>query len=69
MSSSIPVLGEGLSRAIANSVVALETDRAGPDGGALWEVQVTGVARMLSDDTGAPDFCLSSEIITGSASA
>jgi nitroimidazol reductase NimA-like FMN-containing flavoprotein (pyridoxamine 5'-phosphate oxidase superfamily) len=56
---------EGLSRAVANSVVAFETDHLGSDGRALWGVQVTGVARMVTDGTKEPGFRLSSEIVTG----
>jgi nitroimidazol reductase NimA-like FMN-containing flavoprotein (pyridoxamine 5'-phosphate oxidase superfamily) len=60
-----PGLGEGLSHAIANSVIAFGTDHVGSDGRAVWNVHVTGVARPLTHDTEASDFRLSSEIITG----
>jgi nitroimidazol reductase NimA-like FMN-containing flavoprotein (pyridoxamine 5'-phosphate oxidase superfamily) len=60
-----PGLGEGLSRAIANSVVAFETDEVGSDGRALWDVHVTGVARTFTDAKEAPGFRLPSEIVTG----
>jgi hypothetical protein len=58
-------LGEGLSRAVADSVVAFEADCIESDGHPMWEVHVTGLARTLGDRTGAPSFRLSSEIITG----
>jgi nitroimidazol reductase NimA-like FMN-containing flavoprotein (pyridoxamine 5'-phosphate oxidase superfamily) len=58
-------LGEGLSRAVANSIVAFESDHIGSDGRTLWDVHVTGRARTLSEETEAPDFRLSSEIISG----
>jgi nitroimidazol reductase NimA-like FMN-containing flavoprotein (pyridoxamine 5'-phosphate oxidase superfamily) len=60
-----PGLGDGLSRAIANSVVAFGTDHVGSDGRAIWNVHVTGVARPLAHGRQAPGFRLSSEIITG----
>lgn len=60
-----PGVGPGLSRAVADSVVAFEADQVGSDGQALWEVHVTGVARALTQTTNAPDFRLSSEIIAG----
>jgi hypothetical protein len=60
----IPGPEEGLSRAVADSVVAFETDHVGPDGHPRWGVHVTGIARTFVDaDTGA--FRLSSEIISG----
>jgi hypothetical protein len=70
-----PGSGEGLARAVANSVVAFETDHVGPDGDALWAVHVTGMARTLScegsggSDAHAPVFRLSSELISGSRAA
>jgi hypothetical protein len=73
-----PGSGEGLARAVANSVVAFETDHVGPDGDALWAVHVTGMARTLScegsggsegSDAQAPVFRLSSELISGSRAA
>jgi nitroimidazol reductase NimA-like FMN-containing flavoprotein (pyridoxamine 5'-phosphate oxidase superfamily) len=60
-----PGSGEGLPRAVADSVVAFETDHVGSDGRAVWDVHVTGVARALSDEAQARGFRLSSEIITG----
>jgi nitroimidazol reductase NimA-like FMN-containing flavoprotein (pyridoxamine 5'-phosphate oxidase superfamily) len=60
-----PGLGEGLSRAIADSVVAFEADQVGSDGRALWDVHVTGVARTFTHESEAPGFRLSSEIVTG----
>ncbi|GAC1361693.1 MAG: hypothetical protein NVSMB32_01010 [Actinomycetota bacterium] len=59
-----PGAAEGLPRAIANCVVAFQTDHAAPDGGLLWDVHVTGVASRLSPAKAA-GFRLSSEIITG----
>jgi nitroimidazol reductase NimA-like FMN-containing flavoprotein (pyridoxamine 5'-phosphate oxidase superfamily) len=56
--------GEGVARAIGGSVVAFEADQVGPDGRALWEVHVTGVARTVKGGA-SPDFRLSSEIVTG----
>jgi len=55
----------GLSRAVANSVVAFETDHVGSNGRSVWGVHVTGVARTLTNEASNPDFRLSSEIITG----
>jgi hypothetical protein len=60
-----PGFREGLSRAVANSVIAFAADHVGSDGVALWDVHVTGVARMLTDATEPPGFRLSSEIMTG----
>jgi hypothetical protein len=60
-----PRPGAGLSRAIANSVVAFETDHLEGDGPAGWDVHVTGVARAFSTEGADPSFRLSSEIITG----
>jgi hypothetical protein len=60
-----PGPGDGLSRAIANSVVAFETDHLGGDGGARWDVHVTGVARRLAGGEDAHGFRLSSEVIAG----
>ena len=60
-----PGSGEVLSRAVANSVVAFETDQRGSDGQAAWEVHVTGVATTLTDDANGPGFRLSLEIVTG----
>jgi len=61
-----PGLGEGLTRAIANSVIAFEADEVLPDGRRHWEVHVTGVARKLVHGAAASSFRLSSEIIVGS---
>jgi nitroimidazol reductase NimA-like FMN-containing flavoprotein (pyridoxamine 5'-phosphate oxidase superfamily) len=58
--------GETSAHAIENSVVAFEADRAGPDGHTLWEVHVTGVARLLPDGAHEPGFRLSSEVMSGS---
>lgn len=55
---------EGVARAIGGSVVAFEADQIGPDGRALWEVHVTGVARTVTG-VASSEFRLSSEIITG----
>jgi len=60
-----PCSGEALSRAVANCVVAFETDEVGPDGRSVWDVHVTGLARTSTDEHGAPWFRLSSAIITG----
>lgn len=54
-----------LSRAVANSVIAFETDHVGTDGQLRWGVHVTGVARRVGDESEEPSFRLSSEIVTG----
>jgi nitroimidazol reductase NimA-like FMN-containing flavoprotein (pyridoxamine 5'-phosphate oxidase superfamily) len=54
-----------LSRAVANSVIAFETDHVGSDGLLRWGVHVTGVARSFSDESRKPSFRVSSEIVTG----
>ena len=46
-----PGSGPDVARAVADSVVAFETDAIGPDGCAVWDVHVTGVARTLTPDT------------------
>jgi len=60
-----PGLGEGFSRAVANSVVAFETDCVGSDGSVRWDVQVTAVATAITGQGRAAGFRLSTEIITG----
>jgi hypothetical protein len=60
-----PGRAETLARAVANSVVAFETDHNGSDGRSQWSVHVTGVARTLTDESKPLGFRLSSEIITG----
>jgi hypothetical protein len=60
-----PGCGEGLAHAVADSVIAFETDRVGVDGRVLWEVHVTGVARRVTSDVTASEFRLSSEIVSG----
>jgi nitroimidazol reductase NimA-like FMN-containing flavoprotein (pyridoxamine 5'-phosphate oxidase superfamily) len=60
-----PGMGEGLSRAVADSVVAFEADHVGSDGRATWGVHVTGMARTFTRASHAPDFRLSTEIVTG----
>ena len=59
------VLGreEGLAHAVANSVVAFETDPAGSDGH-RWYVHVTAVATTCRE-AGIPGFRLSTEIVSG----
>jgi nitroimidazol reductase NimA-like FMN-containing flavoprotein (pyridoxamine 5'-phosphate oxidase superfamily) len=54
-----------VSRAIADQVIAFETDQVGPDGRAEWDVHVTGVARAVSDERQPSGFRLSSEIMAG----
>ena len=54
-----------MARAVAGAVVAFETDAIGPDGCAVWDVHVTGVARTLTPDTEPRRFRLSSEVISG----
>jgi nitroimidazol reductase NimA-like FMN-containing flavoprotein (pyridoxamine 5'-phosphate oxidase superfamily) len=60
-----PGLGEGLSRAVTDAVVAFETDHAGVDGHLGWGVHVTGVAMSTTSETDVPTFRLSTEIIAG----
>ena len=60
-----PGSGPDEARAVADSVVAFETDAIGPDGGAVWDVHVTGVARTLTPAIEPQRFRLSSEFISG----
>jgi len=60
-----PGPGDRLSRAVAGCVVAFETDSVGAEGQAVWGVHVTGVARPLPAQPGAPAFGLPTEIISG----
>ncbi|GAC1604719.1 MAG: hypothetical protein NVS3B21_34090 [Acidimicrobiales bacterium] len=59
----VPGIGEGRSKAVQNSVVAFETDQVEIDGNAMWDIHVTGVARMIPGDTSGPRFLLSSDIM------
>jgi nitroimidazol reductase NimA-like FMN-containing flavoprotein (pyridoxamine 5'-phosphate oxidase superfamily) len=61
----VPGPAAAIARAVADSVVAFETDHLGSDGRTDWEVHVTGVASALSGQTEAPEFRLSSELLTG----
>jgi len=54
----------GLVRAVANSVVAFETDPLGSDGHSRWYVHVTGVATTYREADNA-GFRLSTEIVSG----
>ncbi len=54
-----------VSRAVADCVVAFETDDEQADGRPAWDVHVTGVATAFSSDTPPAGFRLSSELIYG----
>jgi len=60
-----PGPADRVSRAVADRVVAFETDHVGFDGRTEWDVHVTGVARFVSRESQASAFCLSSESIAG----
>lgn len=61
-----PGPGEHLVRAVANSVVAFETDHVGPDGLASWGVHVTGVATTMATQEGREArFRLSCDVLSG----
>jgi nitroimidazol reductase NimA-like FMN-containing flavoprotein (pyridoxamine 5'-phosphate oxidase superfamily) len=60
-----PDSGPDVVRAVADAVVAFETDAIGSDGRAVWDVHVTGVAKSLSSGTEPPHFRLSSEVMSG----
>jgi uncharacterized protein len=55
---------DGLAGAVANSVVAFETDPVGSEGHSRWYVHVTGVA-TTSHEAATPGFRLSTEIVSG----
>ncbi len=55
----------GVSRAVTNCVIAFETDHVGSDGRAEWDIHVTGVASQDQQQTSAPTFRLSTEILAG----
>ena len=61
----VPRLGEGRSKAVENSVVAFETDQVETDGQTMWDVHVTGVARIIAGDAQSPRFVLSSDMMAG----
>jgi len=60
-----PGPGEARARAIADYVVAFETDLIGSDGRTCWDVHVTGVARPHNHSAEDPSFRLSSAIMSG----
>lgn len=60
-----PGSGERVSAAIANCVVAFETDQIGAAGHREWDVHVTGVAREVHRQGPSPLFRLSAEMIAG----
>jgi uncharacterized protein len=55
---------DALARAVANSVVAFETDQVGSDGHSRWDVHATGVATTCRE-AATPGFRLSTEIVSG----
>ncbi|MCU1344973.1 MAG: hypothetical protein JWL70_1239 [Acidimicrobiia bacterium] len=57
--------GQGMARAVAQSVVAFQTDYRGPSGYAEWGVHVTGIASDAAGDAATATFRLSAEIISG----
>jgi nitroimidazol reductase NimA-like FMN-containing flavoprotein (pyridoxamine 5'-phosphate oxidase superfamily) len=61
----VPGPAPAIARAVTDSVVAFETDHLGSNGRTDWEVHVTGVATALSCQNEAPEFRLSSELMTG----
>jgi hypothetical protein len=54
-----------LARAVADAVIAFETDHIDAHGQVQWDVHITGVARPLQPPTDPPTFRLSSDLITG----
>jgi len=61
----IPGPGDDLSRALAECVVAFETDSVGAEGQVVWGVHVTGVAVALPVLPAAPAFRLPTDLLSG----